>query len=101
LRSSWRRRGKRREEMPPNGNEEFSRLLAGRSFQKVDGLVALETSKVMMDGEIAAGDRVELFRLPDGRTMLSKAAVDSSELKIERISGSYIYFDPEINIIAE
>jgi len=87
--------------MLPSERESFSQLLAGRSFQKVDGLVALEASKVILDSEIVAGDRVEIFRLPDGRTLLSKAADDSAELKIERISKAYIYFDPEIKIITE
>jgi hypothetical protein len=97
----WTRRGKRREGMPSSESGEFSQLLAGRSFQKVDGMVALETSKVIFDSALVAGDKVELFRLPDGRTMLSKADPDSSELKIERISKAYIYFDPEIKLIAE
>lgn len=68
-------------------------------MQKADGLMTLGRHEVILDGELSAGDKVELFYLPDGKVMLTKAEEGSSCPKIARISAAYVYFDTEINVI--
>jgi hypothetical protein len=47
--------------------------------------------------DLVVGDGVEVFVLPDGRYMLSKAE-NNSPLQIEKITSAYIYFDGEISV---
>lgn len=68
------------------------------AFQKMDGLVALELPKVILDGDLTAGDDVTLFRLPDGRFLISKETPSETTYKIRKISSAYVYFDTEIVI---
>lgn len=64
----------------------------------MDGLVALELPKVILDGDLTAGDDVTLFRLPDGRFLISKETPSETTYKIRKISSAYVYFDTEIVI---
>lgn len=66
---------------------------------RVEGTPALLRKELVLPEEIAVGDRVKLFSLPDGKQFVSKVDIDSSEgLVIRRITAAHIYFDGEISI---
>jgi hypothetical protein len=64
------------------------------SFQKVEGILALPSTKVELEEELAAGDTVFLFYLPSGKILLSKS-YHLEALKISKITSAFIYFDGE------
>lgn len=66
---------------------------------KVEGFAALERHKILLDEEVAVGDIVDVFVLPDGRYLLSKTETrNSNSLVVDKITTSYIYFEEEIEI---
>ena len=84
--------------------EELLQILSDRTQSyslSVEGTPALLRSAVVTQDELVAGDRVELFSLPDGRTFISK--VDPSSISIEaytvgRVPPAHIYFDDEMTV---
>lgn len=60
---------------------------------KVEGILALEKSKIVEEEEISEGDRVNWFELPDGRLLVSK---DPEGVLIERESLSYYHLESDI-----
>ena len=82
--------------------EEVLQILSGKTQSyslSVEGTPAILRSTVVAQEELVAGDKVQLFALPDGRTFLSK--VDSSSVEaytVGRVTPAHIYFDDEITV---
>lgn len=81
--------------------EEMQGMLYGRpSYSlKVEGITALLREDVVTQDELAAGDKVKIFALPDGKTFVSK--VDSSlqdAYTVGRVTPAHIYFDDEMTV---
>lgn len=64
-------------------------------FQKLDGILALLKNETILEEEIAVGDRVSLFSLPDGKFLLSK---DPEGILVSKITSAHICFDVDVNI---
>lgn len=69
------------------------------SFQKLEGLIALERSKVKTEDSICTGDFISLFHCPDGSFILTKQDSPINAVKIGRITPAYIYLDEQVNVI--
>lgn len=65
------------------------------SFQKIEGFIALPHNEVVLEDEIAVGDLVGIFTLPNGQYLLSK---DPEGTLIEKITSAYIFFNSNITI---
>ena len=83
-------------------DEEFQKLLYNQhsySFHKVEGLPAILREQLVTQDEIAVGDKVELFCLPNGKYFISKAAVASNHaFTVGKITTAHIYFDDDITL---
>ena len=65
------------------------------SFQKVDGILALDRNRVVEETKISIGDTVSWFELPDGKLLLSK---DPEGVPIEKISSAYYHLDADVTV---
>ncbi len=66
---------------------------------KVEGISALERHKVLLEEELAVGDAIDIFMLPDGRHFLTKTNTPNSDsLVVDKITTSYIYFEEELEV---
>lgn len=66
---------------------------------RIDGISALERHKVLLEEELAVGDAIDVFMLPDGRHLLTKTNTpNSNSLVVDKITTSYIYFEEELEI---
>lgn len=63
------------------------------AFQKIEGMLALERRKILLESEVASGDLVEIFYTPDGNFILSKS--NRGRFQIKKITGAYISFETE------
>ncbi len=69
------------------------------SFHRVEGLPAVLREQLVTQDEMAVGDKIELFCLPDGKYFVSKVGADSSRaFTIGKITPAHIYFDDEITL---
>ena len=65
----------------------------------VDGNTALIRNNTVTQEEISVGDKVALFALLDGKTLIVKVEPDSdTAYTVGRLTSSHIYFDDEITI---
>lgn len=62
-------------------------------MQKVEGILALEKSRIVLEEDLSVGDTVTWFQLPDGKLLISK---DPSGVRIEKISPSYYHLEAEV-----
>lgn len=65
------------------------------SFQKLEGILALEKTKTIEDEPLSEGDRIEWFELPDGRLLLRK---NPEGFLVERISSAYYHLEPDVTL---
>ena len=83
-------------------DDAFQALLHNKesySFHKVEGLPAVLIEQLVAQDEIAVGDKIELFRLPDGKYFVSKTGAENDRaFTIGKITSAYIYFNDEITI---
>lgn len=68
------------------------------SFQKIEGFLSVEIRNTIFEEPVVVGDTVDIFVLPDGRTLLSK---DPDGVLIKNINSVYVFFDTEIIIKEE
>jgi hypothetical protein len=91
----------RRRRNVPRG-EEFQELLLNKesySFHRVEGLPALLRKETIVQEDLAVGDKVTVFRLPDGKYFISKTGSgDVQAFTIGKITPAHIYFDDKITI---
>ena len=82
--------------------EELSQVLYGRTQSyslSVQGTPALLRSEIVTQDELTAGDKVELFMLPDGKTFISKAEHNTKDVyTVGRVTLAHIYFDDEMTV---
>jgi len=82
--------------------EELSQILYGRTQSYsllVEGTPALLRADVVTQDKLTAGDKVELFLLPDGRTFISKVDPNIKDASmIGRVTPAHIYFDDEMTV---
>ena len=62
---------------------------------KVEGILALEKSRVVLEEELSVGDTVNWFQLPDGRLLISK---DLKGVRIEKISSAYYHLEADATL---
>lgn len=68
------------------------------SFQKVDGFLSLMIRDTLFEDPVVVGDTVEVFVLPEGKTLLTK---DPDGIRIKEINSVYVLFDTEVIIKEE
>jgi hypothetical protein len=68
---------------------------ATHGMQKVEGILALEQSRIILEEEVEVGDTITWFELPDGKLLISK---DPDGVPIEKISPSYIQLEAEVTL---
>ena len=69
------------------------------SFQKLEGTPALVRENIVTQEELAVGDKVTLFSLPDGKYFISKATPQDGEaFTVGKITLAHIFFNDEITI---
>lgn len=75
-------------------------LPSNQSFSlRVEGLPAVLRSDLITQEELASGDRVNLFSIPDGKYFASKADPgDDTAYTIGKITLAHIYFDDEMTV---
>ena len=87
--------------------EELSRILYDRTQSynlygnslKIEGIPVLLRSETLTQEELAAGNKIKLFALPDGKTFISKVEPDSEDAyTVGRITPAHIYLDDEMTI---
>jgi len=62
---------------------------------KVEGILALEKSRVVVEEELSVGDTVNWFQLPDGKLLISK---DLEGVRIEKISSAYYHLEADVTL---
>lgn len=68
----------------------YDRNASTHGMLKVEGILALERSRVVVEEELSVGDTVNWFHLPDGRLLISK---DPDGVPIEKISPAYYHLE--------
>lgn len=81
----------------PNDDEKTP-FMPLHSFQKADGFLSLEIRNTLFEEPVVAGDTVDVFVLPDGRTLLVK---DPDGIRIRDINSVYVLFDTDVIIREE
>ena len=76
-------------------NSKHDEEIPVHSFQKVEGFLSVEIRNTIFEEPVVVGDTVDVFVLPDGRSLLSK---DPDGIRIKDINSVYILFDVEIII---
>jgi len=71
-------------------NNDYENPANVHGMQKVEGILALERSKIVMEEEVSVGDSVNWFELPDGKLLVSK---DPDGIRIEKISPAYLHLE--------
>lgn len=64
------------------------------SFQKIEGLLALDQNKIIIEKPLSEGDLITWFSLPDGKFLVCK---DPNGTPIKRITSAYLYLESEVN----
>ncbi len=82
--------------MPIDSNYEDNSTV--HSFQKIEGFVSVEIRNTIFEEPVVVGDIVDIFMLPDGRTLLSK---DPDGTRIREINSVFVLFDTDIIIKEE
>jgi hypothetical protein len=80
--------------------DELPGLLLGKTYSlSVEGTPALLREEVVTQDEFTAGDKVELFALPDGRTFITKVDPNTEQAyTVGRVTPAHIYFDDEMTV---
>lgn len=82
--------------------EDLSQILYGRNQSyslSVEGTPALLRSEIVTPDELAAGDKVKMFAIPDGKTFIAKVDPESQDAyTVGRITSAHIYFDDEMTV---
>lgn len=60
---------------------------------KVEGILALEKSRIIIEEELSVGDTINWFQLPDGKLLISK---DPDGVRIEKISLAYYHLEADV-----
>ena len=83
----------------PKRNE-LSELLSGKTYSlSIEGTPALLREEIVTQDEFTAGDKVELFALPDGRTFITKVDPNTEQAyTVGRVTPAHIYFDDEMTV---
>jgi len=90
---------KRRKRMPKRDELYAELRLKGPSSLRVEGLPAVLRSNLITQEELASGDRITLFSLPDGKYFASKAdPEDGDAYTIGKVTLAHIYFDDEMTV---
>ena len=76
-------------------SDEYEPHSAVHGMQKVEGIIALEKSRIVLEEDVSVGDTVSWFELPDGKLLISK---DPEGVCIERVSSAYYHLETEIEI---
>ena len=71
-------------------NDEYNASAATHGMLKVEGILALEKSRIIIEEELSVGDTVNWFQLPDGKLLISK---DPDGVLIEKISPAYYHLE--------
>lgn len=79
-------------------SDDYDTEFAVHGFHKVDGFLSVEIRNTVFEEPVVIGDTVDIFVLPDGRTLLSK---DPAGIKIKNINSVYILFDTDVVIKEE
>lgn len=74
--------------------QEIEELGGAVAFQKIEGMLALERRKVLLESNLSSGDLVEIFYTPNGDFIISKS--DEGEFQINKITSAYISFEKEL-----
>jgi hypothetical protein len=74
-------------------NDDYENPAGVHGVQKLEGVIALEKSQVIEDGEISPGDYIKWFDLPDGKFLITK---DPAGVRIEKISSAYYHLEADV-----
>lgn len=61
----------------------------------MEGILALEKSRIIVEEELSIGDTVNWFQLPDGKLLISK---DPDGVRIEKISSAYYHLEADVTL---
>ena len=76
-------------------SDDFDRNAATHGMLKVEGILALERSRIIVEEELSVGDTVNWFQLPDGKLLISK---DPDGVRIEKISSAYYHLEADVTL---
>ena len=76
-------------------NDEYDVNAPVHGMLKVEGILALEKSRVVVEEELSVGDTVNWFQLPDGKLLISK---DPNGVRIEKISPAYYHLEADVTL---
>lgn len=76
-------------------NDNWEQKPATHSFQRVEGIFALEKNRVVEEEKIQVGDTISWFELPDGKLLLCK---DPEGTCIEKISSAYYHLEVDVTL---
>ena len=74
-------------------SDEYNAKAPVHGMLKVEGILALEKSRVIVEEELSVGDSVNWFKLPDGKLLISK---DPDGVCIEKISAAYYHLEADV-----
>jgi len=75
--------------------DEYNVNAATHGMLKVEGILALEKSRIVIEEELSVGDTVNWFQLPDGKLLISK---DPDGVRIEKISSAYYHLEADVTL---
>ena len=75
--------------------DEYDAAASTHGMLKVEGILALEKSRIVLEEEISVGDTVNWFQLPDGRLLISK---DPEGVRIDKISSAYYHLEADATL---
>ncbi len=76
-------------------NDEYDVNAPVHGMLKVEGILALERSRVVVEEELSVGDTINWFQLPDGKLLISK---DPEGIRIEKISSAYYHLEADVTL---
>lgn len=76
-------------------SDEYDRNAPTHGMLKVEGILALEKSRVVLEEELSVGDTINWFQFPDGKLLISK---DPDGVRIEKISSAYYHLEADATL---
>jgi len=76
-------------------SDDYDRNASTHGMLKVEGILALEKSRIIVEEELSIGDTVNWFQLPDGKLLISK---DPDGVRIEKISSAYYHLEADVTL---
>lgn len=76
-------------------NQDYSAPANVHSFQRVEGVLALDRKEIVEEENFSEGDLISWYALPGGKVFVCK---HQGGTEISRISASYLYLKSEISV---